>query len=125
MGDKTMSIGIDILHVVGSDKYQELCNSQGASRMYDVADSIVLGWHVEYCKLTVQRARAINKLISAFNFNNTSRQIECGYVVTSGDVTMTINGVTYSNADFADVCYKLRRLGVKMPLAFNELDKDN
>lgn len=120
-----MSIGIDILRVVGSDKYAELCASKGANRMYDVSDDIVLGWHVKYCKLTLARAKAINKRVSAFNFNNVSRQISCRLDVIGGDVTMVIDGVTYSQADFAEVCYSLQRLGVKMPLVFSDLDKEH
>lgn len=122
MGDKTMSLGIDLIHVVGSGKYAELCQSQDVTRAYDVKDSIVMKWHVEHCKLTVERAQAILNLVSAYNHKNpTSKQIECSFGVCVGDVTMFVNGVQYSQADFADVCYHIRRLGVKVPIIFSTI----
>lgn len=121
MGDKTMSVGIDILRVVGSEKYGELCRSEGVTRMFDVQDATVLRWHVEYCKLTRARAKAIMDRVSAFNLNNVSRQINCGYSVSGDTVTMHVNGVSYSQADFADVCYHVQRLGVKVPLVFDDI----
>lgn len=123
MGDKTMSMGIDLIHVLGSDEYVKLCQTQGVNRAYDVKDAIVMKWHKKHCAMTVERAQNIVALVSKFNKDNLNKQIHCSYVVECGDVRMTVNSVQYGIGDFADICYHIRRLGVKVPLIFNELGK--
>lgn len=121
MSDKTMSFGIDILRVLGVDKYHKLCATEGASRMYDVRDDLVLKWRDEYCSITRERAKALIDRVSAFNQAHPSRQIQCRYDVDNGIVTMVVNGDKYANNQFADVCYHVQRLGVKMPLVFSDI----
>lgn len=122
MSDKTMTLGIDIIHVIGSDAYAHECAKLGVTRLYDAKDSDVIQLHKLYCGFSRERASALIALVSAFNFNNVSRQIKASYNLDGGGL-FVINDAEYGADAFASACYHLRRLGVKMPMVFDDITK--
>lgn len=121
MGNATLDKGLDILFVLGSDGYATECANRGTSRLFDVPDHEVLKLHKQVCEITKERGTALCALISAWNYNNLSSQIKGGYNLKH--VAFTINDAHYSKYEFAQVCYHLRRLGVKLPFVLNDIGK--
>lgn len=120
--DITMDLGIDIIHVIGSDAYALECSNLGVTRLYDAKDSDVIRLHKLHCSFSRERARALIVLVSAFNFNNVSRQVKASYNVNSSGLFI-INDAMYKSDEFALACYHLRRLGIKMPMVFADVTK--
>lgn len=122
MSNKTMDLGIDIIHVIGSGEYAFECSKLGVTRLYDADDSDVIRLHDLHCSFSHERASALIDLVNAFNFNNDSRQIKASYNLLN-DGLFVIDGVKYHANGFASACHHLRRLGLKMPMVFADVTK--
>jgi len=111
--------GCDLIIVLGTNAYADVCRKNGVGRMLDAPADIEYDLWLEHCFLTKERAQKIVSKVSHFNFNNVSRQIKAGYSVYSSYVTLTINGVEYKHADFVSAVTALRNLGLRID--FKEL----
>ena len=103
----------NIVIVLGPDQYDAACRENGVSRLLDAPDEYVLKLWAKTCELTQQRAQRIVNLVGAFNRKNLARQINAKYSVNAGRVTLTINGVEYTRADYVAAVTALRYAGLK------------
>lgn len=115
--NEKITYGCDLC-IANLEAYENLCREHNVSRAYDAPNDAIYAAWIEHCYLTKERAQRIVKAISAYNFNNVSKQIKAKYSVYSSYVTLTINNVEYGHADYTRAITVLRTLGLR--ISYNE-----